>query len=217
MVSWGGASIPYLSPPPCQVLLAAFQHPLLSDHAFAKTLMPKLGAIFMSAPLPTKQVCHSARRCCVAAACGASACGRSPSRLCTPHRHHHRLIPLAWVPGSFSFRITARRVCPAAICLPHVALPSTIQPPIIGVLPPPHTLVAPPPPPSSCQLLVKWWSECPAAILKERVVKPLQAFLTKVWCATGRGERGGQAAAGKVCHRGGSCFSQGLMYSPVRC
>ena len=44
------------SPERAQVLLAAFQHPLLSDHSFAKTLVPRLGTIFMNAPASTRQV-----------------------------------------------------------------------------------------------------------------------------------------------------------------
>jgi hypothetical protein len=33
-------------------------------------------------------------------------------------------------------------------------------------------------------LLVKWWSDYPAGLLEERVVKPVQAYLTKELMAT---------------------------------
>jgi hypothetical protein len=44
------------TPERAQVLLAAFQHPLLTDHSFAKMLVPRLGSIFLSAPVPARQV-----------------------------------------------------------------------------------------------------------------------------------------------------------------
>lgn len=44
------------SPERAQVLLAAFQHPLLRDHTFAKHLFPRLGALFINAPAPTRQL-----------------------------------------------------------------------------------------------------------------------------------------------------------------
>ena len=99
------------SPERAQVLLAAFQHPLLTDYSFAKMLVPRLGTIFMNAPVPTRQV------------------GTSKQTL-----SKHSLN----VGGDLIVRSIRM------------------------------------------QLLVKWWSECSGPILLERVVKPLQAFLTKV-------------------------------------
>ncbi|GAX82001.1 hypothetical protein CEUSTIGMA_g9429.t1 [Chlamydomonas eustigma] len=43
-------------PERAQVLLAVCQHPLLSDHSFAKLLIPRLGGIFMNSPAPTRQL-----------------------------------------------------------------------------------------------------------------------------------------------------------------
>jgi hypothetical protein len=34
------------------------------------------------------------------------------------------------------------------------------------------------------QLLVKWWSDYPAALLEQRVVAPIQTYLTKELMAT---------------------------------
>lgn len=51
------------SPERAQVLLSVFQHPLLAEHNFAKLLVPRLGTLFINAPMPTRQV----RQCTVLA------------------------------------------------------------------------------------------------------------------------------------------------------
>lgn len=53
------------SPERAQVLLSVFQHPLLAEHNFAKLLVPRLGTLFINAPMPTRQV----RQCTGSCAC----------------------------------------------------------------------------------------------------------------------------------------------------
>jgi hypothetical protein len=78
---------------------------------------------------------------------------------------------------SLQYRVNTEVVACAAICLSMACM--TVGLCILSVSTKPDLLSCP-----ALQLLVKWWSDYPGGLLEQRVVQPIQNYLTKELMAT---------------------------------